>query len=236
MLSVLALLPLVVASRKPVVLTYHDMVMRRDSKALWFDCTPTELESQLDWLSAQGASFVSTRELYLHLSDRKPLPKNPVVITFADNYLGFYKLAWPILKKRRIPVTMFIHTGFVGSSQGRPKMSWAHLQSLARDPLFTGASQTVSHPLDLTKMTDEQVMREFRMSRATLKKHLPGFGADFLAYPNGKYDARVSGFAAKAGYVMAFTEAMKPASSAPDLWRVPRYVHTKYRQAWTDAR
>ncbi len=41
------------------------------------------------------------------------LPKYPLAITFDDGYRNFYTHAFPILKKMRIPATMFIAADFV---------------------------------------------------------------------------------------------------------------------------
>jgi peptidoglycan/xylan/chitin deacetylase (PgdA/CDA1 family) len=210
------------------------MVPVRDSRALWFDCTPAELERQLDWLSRRGARFVSLRAVEDHLTGRKPLQKNAVAITFADNYEGFYNLALPILRRRRVPVTMFVHTDFVGNRQGRPKMTWAQLTELDREGLVTIASQTRSHPEDLRQLSDAKLREEMTGSKQALERRL-GHEVPYIAYPNGKYDARVARAAQAAGYRLGFTEALRPAERAPNLFMVPRYVHTKYRQAWSDA-
>lgn len=230
-----SLLLAAVATPKTVILTYHDMVPKRDKSALWFDCTPAELESQIKFFKSRGATFVSLETVYQHLKNRKPIPERAVAVTFADNYEGFLRFAWPILKRERVPVTMFVHTGFVGNRNNRPKMSWAQLRELSKDPLFRASSQTVSHPADLRTLTDAQIRKEFSVSKQSLDKNLPGSQSDILAYPNGKFDARVARIAREAGYRMAFTEAQRPAQLGPDLWRVPRYVHTKYREAWRDA-
>ncbi|MGV3618378.1 MAG: polysaccharide deacetylase family protein [Fimbriimonas sp.] len=216
------------------ILTYHDIVPARDSRALWFDCTPAELQSQLDWLTKRGARFVSLREVEDHLKGVRALPKNAVAITFADNYQGFYNLALPILRRRRVPVTMFVHTDYVGNLQGRPKMNWTQLQELDREGLVTIASQTRSHPSDLRNLSDAQLEKEMVGSKQALERRL-GHEVPYIAYPNGKFDARVARAARAAGYRVGFTEAQRPAERAPNLLMVPRYVHTKYRQAWADA-
>ncbi|MFZ4508660.1 MAG: polysaccharide deacetylase family protein [Fimbriimonas sp.] len=218
---------------RAVVLTYHDMVERRDARALWFDCTPAELISQLDWLAVRGASVISIPQLYANMSAGKPLPPRAVAITFADNYAGFYQHAWPILRARRIPVTLFVHTGFVGSKVGRPKMTWDQLRELKASGLVTIASQTVSHPADLGKLTTAQVRKEMVDSKQALDAQLSQ-NTLFVAYPNGKYDQRSAAEAKRAGYQMAFTENQKVAQTAPNLFEVPRYVHTKFRNAWRD--
>lgn len=220
-------------TRTPI-LTYHDVIERRDSRALWFDCTSAELEQQLDWMTHRGAVFISLDQLRAHLVDGTPLPRHSIVITFADNYRGFYDRAWPILKRRGVPVAMFVHTGFVGNTSGRPKMTWAQLKELQRSGLVTVASQTVSHPADLRVLADTQLSREMTVSARSIASHL-SITPLYLAYPNGKWDQRSIGAARRAGYLMAFTEDCRPAETATSILAVPRYVHTKYRQAWQEA-
>lgn len=221
------------AARTPI-LTYHDVIPSRGPDALWFDCTTDELRSQLDWLTSRGARFVSIDQIYRHLAKGAPLPPGAIAITFADNYLGFYERALPILRERRIPAAMFVHTDYVGSRVGRPKMTWAQLKELDREGLVTVASQTRTHPADLRKLSAGQLREEMVGSKRALERQL-GHSVMFLAYPNGKYDARCARAAKSAGYQMAFTEELLPAERAPNLMMVPRYVHTKYQRAWRDA-
>jgi peptidoglycan/xylan/chitin deacetylase (PgdA/CDA1 family) len=219
-------------SRTPVI-NYHDVIERRAAKSVWFDCTTKELEEQILWLKKRGAAFVSLDQLYSALVRGTPLPKNAVAITFADNYLGFYERGLPILRRHRVPVTMFVHTGYVGSRQGRPKMNWSQLRELSRGGLVTIASQTVSHPADLRTLASDRLQREMIDSKRVLEREL-GRRVTYVAYPNGKYDRRVAGAARAAGYAMGFTEVQQPAEKSPSIWMVNRYVHTKYRQAWAD--
>ncbi len=219
---------------KTPVLTYHDVIPTRGPKSVWFDCTEREFRDQLDWLQKRGATFVTLDQLYAHLSSGSGLPKRAVCLTFADNYQGFYRYALPILRQRKIPAAMFVHTGFVGSPVGRPKMDWNQLAELADEGLITIASQTISHPADLRDLDDAQIQREFVESKRALEARLK-HPVRYLAYPNGKWNARVAKLARAAGYAMAFSEVTRPAESSESLFSVNRYVHTKTAQAWADA-
>lgn len=216
---------------RSVVLTYHDVIEKRDAKALWFDCTAQELTAQLAWMTTRGVHFITLDQLYSHLTRGTRLPAKPVAITFADNYQGFWDRAYPILKARRVPVAMFVHTGYVGDrSHGRPKMDWNELRELDREGLVTIASQTVSHPLDLGKLSRSRQLDELKRSRETLRKEL-GHDVRYLAYPNGKFSRESMKLAKEAGYLMAFSEVTQPVERSPGLYAINRYVHTKYRQA-----
>lgn len=221
-------------STKTPILTYHDIIQTRNKGALWFDCTLGEFEAQIAWFEGRGAHFVSLDQVYDHLTRGTPLPPKALALTFADNYLGFYQRALPVLRKHKIPVTMFVHTDFVGSPVGRPKMNWAQLKNLARGgDLVTVASQTCSHPADLRTLDAAALDREMTRSKAVLEQRL-GKTVRFIAYPNGKFDKRSEEAAKRAGYLMGFSEVTKPAEYSPSIMAVNRYVHTKFRQAWTD--
>lgn len=220
-------------ARTPI-LTYHDVIERRDANSLWFDCSVDEFKEQLDWLSARHATFITLDQLRDHLVDGKALPPHAIAITFADNYLGFYERALPILKARHIPVAMFVHTSMVGSFVGRPKASWRQLVEMRRTGLVTICSQTVTHPPDLRRLSAAQLDKEMVDSKDALLSQL-GMPVNYIAYPNGKWNQKAVDAARRAGYLMGFTEELRPAETASSILAVPRYVHTKYRQAWADA-
>lgn len=219
---------LAVFASRPVALTYHDVTPR---KSVWFDCTPSEFRSQIDAMTRADASFVSLAQVEAAFAGR-PLPKNAVAITFADNYRGFLTYAYPLLKARRIPVAMFVHTGFVGSKVGRPKMTWDELRRLDREGVCTVASQTVTHR-SLDALTGPEIAKELRDSKAALERNL-GHPVRYLAYPNGAFDARCEAAAIDAGYRLAFSEVQRPIGK--NRYAVERYVHTKWRQALRDGR
>ena len=221
-------------TRTPI-LTYHDMIERRDSKSLWFDCSVPEFKAQLDWLAKRHAHFIDLDQLYAHLVDGARLPPHAIAITFADNYLGFYLRAFPILKARHIPVAMFVHTSMVGKMVGRPKASWAQLAEMQRSGIVTICSQTVTHPVDLRLEQGKKLDWEMTQSKQDLESHL-GISVKYIAYPNGKWNEDSLAAARRAGYLMGFTEDCRPAETGTSIMAVPRYVHTKYREAWRTAR
>jgi len=222
-----------ISGRTPI-LTYHDVIERRDADSLWFDVSEAELDQQLTWLEKHEAKFVSIDQFYEHLVNGKPLPTNAIGITFADGYEGFYRRGLPILRKHHVPVAMFVHTDFVGDQHGRPKMTWDQLKELDREGLVTICSQTRTHPADLRTLPTKALEEEMAGSKRILEKQL-GHAVKYLAYPNGKFDARVARAAQKAGYAMAFTERLTPAERSSNRFMVSRYVHTKLRQAWSDS-
>ncbi len=81
-------------------------------------------EKQLGWLAANGWRPITLDAFCKHLSEGATVPEKSILLTFDDNYQGFFGNAYPLLKQRGIPSTMFVHTGFVGNKQNTPKMGW----------------------------------------------------------------------------------------------------------------
>lgn len=220
-------------SERTLILTYHDIIPRRTQESVWFDCTIKEFKEQLVWLKSRGANFITVDQLHSNLTQGASLPHKSVLVTFADNYQGFYRFALPLLRKEKIPSMMFVHTGFVGSKVGRPKMDWNQLQELSQEGLVEIASQTVTHPADLSKLSSALQRDEIFKSKDAIRKFL-NKNPRFIAYPNGKFNAESKLLAKKAGYQMAFAESQTPAQKSSDIFSVNRYVHTKLKQGWTD--
>jgi peptidoglycan/xylan/chitin deacetylase (PgdA/CDA1 family) len=220
-------------SRIPVIM-YHDVVAVRTPESQWFDCSVDEFRAQLDFLASRGAVPISIGDLYDHLTTGKPVPEGAVVLTFDDNYQGYYDNALPILREYGYPSAMFVHTGFVGNKEGRyPKMDWDTLREIVKDPLVTIGSHTISHPDDLSKLDPEEQMRELTVSKEELEREL-GKPMDFFAYPNGKYDEESERLTRAAGYKMSFSIDNGLAEESPGILAVKRYVHTRLEKAWED--
>lgn len=217
-------------NRRVPVLMFHDLVYERTRETLWYDCSLEEFKAIIDAIELEGMTVISLDELYDHLTTGKDIPTDSIVLTFDDNYQSFYDIAFPILKEKGYPSAMFVHTAFVGKTEGRPKMSWDTLKVLAEDPLVTIGGHTINHFLDL-KERDTNVQRdELTISKTELESQL-GITIDYLAYPNGSNGMDTQALAEEAGYKMAFTIEQMPAEESPNIFSVGRYVHTKFTQA-----
>ncbi len=100
------------------VLTYHrvDEPSNRPMLAPHLAIPPHRFEQQMRRLS-QRHSVVGLSQLADAIEGAAKLPERPVAITFDDGYRDFAEYAWPILKRYRLPVTLFVPTAFPGSPQ-----------------------------------------------------------------------------------------------------------------------
>lgn len=221
--------------RRVPVIMYHDVLRRGIPDWQYFDVTPEEFESQMDSIEANGFTPISLDQLYAHLTQGSSIPPKSIVLTFDDNYRGFYENAFPILKKHNFPAVEFVHTKFVGSSTGEhPKMSWDQLKELVKSGLVTIGSHTETHPADITLLNYDEQHKEIFESKEILEKHL-GIKIDYFAYPDGKNDEICQDLVKEAGYKMAFATSTGLAEESPNLYSINRYEHLKLDRAMTEA-
>ena len=98
------------------VLTYHriDELKRRP----WLDpvqisASPKDFDEQMAYL-ATYYQMVTVSDVLAVLKSRnkKDLPPRAVLVTFDDGYYDFEEQAWPILRRYKIPATLFVPTAY----------------------------------------------------------------------------------------------------------------------------
>jgi peptidoglycan/xylan/chitin deacetylase (PgdA/CDA1 family) len=97
------------------VLTYHRVGSPGDAALLdegVVDVTPGQLERQLAFVKA-WFSPVGIEEILAHVGGGRPLPPNPLLVTFDDGYRDNHDVALPILLRHGIRATFFVATDFV---------------------------------------------------------------------------------------------------------------------------
>ena len=98
----------------PGILTYHRIeayhsgLPRPDHNV-----TPSQFESQLSGLLDRGYRFRRLSDLFESSGHKQPLAEKTVVLTFDDGFHSVYHNAWPILKRLRIPATVFLCTSYL---------------------------------------------------------------------------------------------------------------------------
>ena len=98
------------------ILMYHHVIPENENPP-WLPPTVTleDFERGIAYLR-QAADIVPLDSLVSRLVQKQPLPPKAVSITFDDGYKDNYRFAYPILRKYNLPATIFLNTGFIGSS------------------------------------------------------------------------------------------------------------------------
>ena len=97
------------------ILIYHSICPKKDNWILG-PLSPESFETQMKYFT-QNYEILSLDKLVQYANSGKSFPKKAVVITFDDGYKDNYLYAYPILKKYKIPATIFLTTGYIGGSE-----------------------------------------------------------------------------------------------------------------------
>lgn len=173
-----------------------------------------DFRSQLDTLERWGACVLPLATAHrLLLEDQ--LPERAVVLTFDDGYASVLEQAWPELRGRGLPATLFAVSGYLRPGmrfpwdRAHPSRSElvrlatsAELGAAAAEGLDIG-SHTVSHRW-LPRLSAAEVAEEVRWSRLELEDLLARPITSF-AYPMGGWTRPIRDQVEAAGYDVAIT-------------------------------
>ncbi len=211
------------------VLCYHIVESPQDER---MEISRETFRQHLQYLEMTGYNVIPLRHLYEYVTgERASLPKNAVVITIDDGWRSTYTEAFPELKKRGFPFTVFIYPRIIG--QTAIALSWAQIREMAA----AGAdiqSHTLSHGY-LTRARHQSMddrtyavwlQRELAGSKRIIEKET-GQEVQFLAYPYGDFDSRVARATKRAGYAAALTCEFGRVVRDSDPMRMKRVVIDK---------
>ncbi len=173
-----------------------------------------QLRHHLDTIEEWGATVLPMDEAY-HRLRAGTLPPRAVVLTFDDGYASVVEQAWPELRERGLPATLYAVSGYLTS---RSRFPWDHrhsaasdltrlvtadeLRDVADDGLDVG-SHTVTHRW-LPGLTHDEVVDEVHRSRAELEDLLQRPVTSF-SYPMGGWTESIRVEVERAGYDIAVT-------------------------------
>ena len=95
-------------------LMYHricDPGERPDLYPGLISASPRAFASQIEWFS-KHYQIVSAAEVLEASRGRRPLPPRALLLTFDDAYRDFAECAWPLLRRKGLPATLFVPTAF----------------------------------------------------------------------------------------------------------------------------
>ncbi|MDD2761945.1 MAG: polysaccharide deacetylase family protein [Methylomonas sp.] len=191
--------------------------------------TTAVFEAQLRWLADNGYSVIPLKTLVDYLrGNGPPPPAKSVVITADDGHKSVYTEMLPIVRRHRIPVTLFIYPSAI--SNASYALTWAQLTSLKETGLFDIQSHTLWSPnfkKEKKKLGADAyqafVKQQLEKSKAILESKLD-VNVDLLAWPFGIYDDDLAKAAENAGYVCAFSIDRRHAAIDENLMSQPRYL------------
>lgn len=186
-------------------------------------------EQHLKYLRDNGYRVIPLRQVVdFYLKKGPPPAPKSVVIVEDDAHKSVYTDMLPLVKKYRVPVTVFIYPSAV--SNAKYAMTWDQLRELKKTGLFDFQSHTYWHPnfkKERRKLPPAEFNRlvetQLRKSRDKIEKELGGT-VDMLAWPFGIYDDDLIRRAGAMGYRATFTIDRRQATPRESVMKLPRYL------------
>jgi peptidoglycan/xylan/chitin deacetylase (PgdA/CDA1 family) len=170
-------------------------------------------ERQIELLATEGWPVVSLSALADGV-----FPDRAVALTFDDGCDTDFRVALPLLRKRRFPAAFFLSPALVGHP-GR--LDWEQVGELAAAGMQIG-SHGLDHTL-LTDLSDAELERQLASSKAQLETRL-GREVDTLSLPGGTGGARALAVARRLGYRLVLGSRPGLVRSGALPAQLPRYA------------
>ncbi len=185
--------PTAVPSGVPVLM-YHKIGDEKNNDAV---ISEELFAAQMDFLKKNGYNPITMDELYAYMTEKKPLPLKPLVITFDDGYRDTYEIAMPILKKHGFRSMMFIPASDVGKN-----INWNELREMKAAGMDIG-SHSYTHT-DLEGMSKQKQTEEITKAKETFDRELKQ-DTKWFCYPYGGYDNTTRAIMKEKGITMSVT-------------------------------
>ncbi len=228
----LLLLPLPAAAHGPhgVVFMYHRFA---EPSYPTTNITREQFAAQLDYLQQNGFHIWPLHKLVTRIFSGGEVPDRTVAITIDDAYRSVYDNAFPLLRQRGIPATVFIGTEAV--DQQRPGyMTWQQIREMAQHGIdFTNHGADHHHLTE--RLVDEsaeawrqRVVSEIKRAQGRLDDELGAAGPRLFAYPYGEFDQALQQVVIEMGYT-AFGQHSGAIGPLSDRSALPRFpINERY--------
>jgi len=199
--------------RKVLVLAYHRVLPEaQDTLAV----STEQFTRQINFLRRKKYLFLNAETFYRRfVAGTEPLNRKVCLLTFDDGYRDNLQYALPVLRKYKIPATVFVTVNKIGGKEpyywdlknhtefnrDDLPLNWPELKRLQKAG-WTIGSHTLAH-YELTRLSADEAARELTLSKTILEKKL-GVRVNTVCYPRGAADERTLELARAAGYKLGF--------------------------------
>ena len=147
----------------------------------------------------------------------KPKNKKKILLTVDDAFKSFYEVAWPYLKKNKIPFILFVSTEPVGN---KGYMSWDQIKDVEKENFAVIGHHSHSHEYLIDKTNDEFV-EDIEAANKNFNKNL-GYTPNLFSYPFGEYSEYMRKYIAK-NFDYAFGQHSGVIDVNKEKFQLPRF-------------
>ena len=208
-----------------VILQYHHV---SDTTPDSTSVSEKEFNAHLDWLEHNHFRFMSLPELVKLVKSGKLDSKEKIAaITFDDSYISICDTAWPILRKRSIPFTLFVSTSNLNTGSSI-QCNWDRLKAIHKSGLMTIGNHAHEHEHMLQRLYGEsdkqwekRIIESIHVTQQIIDANI-GRQPLLFAYPYGEFNDQLKNIVKRLGYT-AFGQQSGAIGTFSDQLALPRF-------------
>lgn len=188
-----------------------------------------QFDRHLSELADAKYTVLPVPEILAKLKSGSALPERTIGITIDDAFRSVYEIAYPKLRERKLPFTLFVATRPV--DRGLPDyMNWDQIREL-RDAGVTIGSQTHTH-LHMAARGATESRVDVETANARFVEEL-GTAPSLFAFPYGEASAASISVVRETGFEFAFGQHSGVADRTSPSYFLPRFA---FNEAYGDDR
>ena len=189
-----------------------------------------QFQKHLNYLEEHDYNVWPLSKIIVHIKNKSYIPPKTVSITIDDAYISTYTHAYPMLREKRFPFTVFVNTTPIGKKSIN-YMTWGHMREMQRyGAEFANHSSTHDYLIPKNNETQIQwkkrIKKEILKAQNVLQKEL-GNGTNnnprLLSYPFGEYTKESADYIKALGYI-GVSQTSGVLDYSTDLRKIPRYA------------
>lgn len=193
--------------------------------------SPDLFKQHLNLIESEGFSVLPLDSMIQSIKLGIPFKNKTLAITFDDNYRSIYDNAFPLLKEKNWPFTIFINPKTIRSNDHSNNtsftLSWKQLIEMKKSGA-TIANHTQNHwhllKQDLSESDfswRQRIQKDIESAQSMLEKNL-GEAPKWVAYPYGEFNTRLKELMANMGY-LGFSQQSGGINQTTNWQSIPRF-------------
>jgi poly-beta-1,6-N-acetyl-D-glucosamine N-deacetylase len=184
-----------------------------------------DFKEHIEKIKKSNFTFVNANNFKEVLESGKN--KKKLLLTIDDAYTSFYKKAWPILKKNKIPFILFVNTREVGLFN---YMTWKQIKEISLEEFVHIGNHSHSHEY-LVDLKPDEIEKDIKKSIEILNEKI-GYNTEYFSYPFGEYSSDMKKIIKDLKFKYAFGQHSGVIDITKDYFELPRFpINEKYGES-----
>ena len=146
-----------------------------------------------------------------------PKKQKKILLTIDDAFQSFYDVAWPFLKKNKIPFILFVSTEPVGN---RGYMTWNQIKEIDNESFAIIGHHSHSHEYLIDK-SNQDFIKDIETANQIFNKEI-GYVPNLFSYPFGEYSEFMRQYISK-NFTYAFGQHSGVIDINKEKFELPRF-------------